>query len=489
MAVGMEYITRSNLIVGEISRLKPPSKENTSYGLSFFGTTLECETTNSSMESTILQLNYLGGWMVHYPEPDCTLKNSIWSLPTSVFDEYVGDDSITYRLAHYKYGEDVAQYWPCLDTEFTLGDPPSYLDDGVDLPGAGIHVIIPTTETVCRPKIVKHHVNITHAGGAQHVSHTIEEDIYIPPYTPRFDGFNGSFEQWAQLSDALMIYRDFARNLNQSGINFIRSDFIDNSMSNETTPHTNENGTVVETCVLKVDTMQVGVDGWTPFVKPPPTEIWPISVFEQRLHEGDKLYQCPAFDLDMANELLINTTISALALNQRFDTVNGTETLNFNAYRFENKLAFFLPYGLSLVLAIPILVLGFVALYAQNHGVSAISGGFLQLLMTTTGRTSLEAMVTRGSGTLGGYENVSKELREMEVRFGELIEVSGNDLKETDTLLSRHEGRTDVREDDSSQSGFQTMSKTERCENSVSAMRRAGFGTVHDVEPFGKKGE
>jgi hypothetical protein len=77
----------------------------------------------------------------------------------------------------------------------------------------------------------------------------------------------------------------------------------------------------------------------------------------------------------------------------------------------------------------------------------------------------------------------------MEVRFGELIEVSGNDLKETDTLLSRHEGRTDVREDDSSQSGFQTMSETERCENSVSVMRRAGFGTVHDVEPFGKKGE
>ena len=60
----------------------------------------------------------------------------------------------------------------------------------------------------------------------------------------------------------------------------------------------------------------------------------------------------------MANELLINTTISALALNQRFDMVNGTETLNFNAYHFENKLDFFLPYGLSLALAVPILVLG-----------------------------------------------------------------------------------------------------------------------------------
>ncbi|KAH8629833.1 hypothetical protein IG631_14410 [Alternaria alternata] len=57
--------------------------------------------------------------------------------------------------------------------------------------------------------------------------------------------------------------------------------------------------------------------------------------------------------------------------------------------------------------------------------------------MTTIGCTSLEAVITKGSGTLGRYEDVSEELREMEVRFGELIEVSKDDLKETDTLLSR----------------------------------------------------
>lgn len=185
----------------------------------------------------------------------------------------------------------------------------------------------------------------------------------------------------------------------------------------------------------------------------------------------------------------INTTISALALNKRFKIVKGTETLNFNAYHFENKLAFFLPYGLSLALAIPILALGFVALYVQNHGVSAISGGFLQLLMTTTGRTSLEAVVIKGSGTLGGYENVSEELREMEVRFGELIEVSGEAQKETDTLLSGHEEHADVQEDDRSQSGIDTTSGIERCENSVSVVQRAGFGTVDEVGLFRKKGE
>ncbi|KAI4705081.1 hypothetical protein J4E89_009375 [Alternaria sp. Ai002NY15] len=188
----------------------------------------------------------------------------------------------------------------------------------------------------------------------------------------------------------------------------------------------------------------------------------------------------------MANELLINTTISALALNQRFDIVNGTETRTFNIYRFENKLAFFLPYGLSLALAIPILVLGLIALYVQNHGVSAISGGFMQLLMTTTGRGSLEAVVARGSGTLGGYENVSEELRGMEVRFGEFVDVSGGEVKETDTLLSGHDGLVDAQNDGSSQSGMQAVSGAERFEDSVSVARRAGFGTVDELIPFRK---
>jgi hypothetical protein len=355
--------------------------------------------------------------------------------------------------------------------------------EAVDFPSSGIHIIVPTTETVCRPKIVEYHVTISDAEGAQHASWMIKENRSIPPYTRDFAGFNGSFEQWVQLSDAVAIYQDFAQNLNLSGTIWKSSKFEYPSISNDTEPYTAKNGTVVETCVLEAELMHLSMSDYSP------KEIWPFSVFEQRIPKSELYSGCPAFDPDMANELLINTTISALALNQRFDLVNGTETRNFNAYHFENKLALFLPYGLSLALAVPILALGFVALYVQNHGVSAISGGFLQLLMTTTGRTSLEAVVTEGSGTLGGYENVSEGLREMEVRFGELIGVSGDDLKETDTLLSGHEEHADVQEDDRSQSGFVTTSGMERCENSVSVVQRAGFCTVDEVGLFRKKGE
>ncbi|CAN9375590.1 unnamed protein product [Alternaria alternata] len=304
----------------------------------------------------------------------------------------------------------------------------------------------------------------------------------MPVYTKNLEDFDGSFKQFAQLSNALVIYRDFSLNLNQSGTGFVRNDFEWPSMSNETKLYKDENDTVVETCVL-----EAVLTDETDFTNSS-QDIWPLGVFERRLHPQDMYYSCPAFDPDMANELLINTTISALSLNQRFDMVNGTETRGFNAYRFENKLTLILPYVLSLALAVPILVLGFVALYVQNHGVSAISGGFLQLLMTTTGRTSLEAVVTKGSGTLGGYENVSEELRGMGVRFGELIEVRGDDLKETDTLLSGHEEHTDVQEDDRSQSGIEITSGMKRCENSVSVVQRAGFGTVDEVGLFRKKG-
>jgi hypothetical protein len=75
-------------------------------------------------------------------------------------------------------------------------------------------------------------------------------------------------------------------------------------------------------------------------------------------------------------------------MNERFDTVTGTKSRGSNICYFQNKLIFFLPYSLSLGLAIPAIVLGLIALYVQN-GVSAISGGFIRLLITTVGRTAM----------------------------------------------------------------------------------------------------
>jgi len=54
------------------------------------------------------------------------------------------------------------------------------------------------------------------------------------------------------------------------------------------------------------------------------------------------------------------------------------------------------------------------------NGVSAIDGGFLQILMTAaTGQTEIE--IAASKGCLGGYENIPDELKHLRVRFGELV--------------------------------------------------------------------
>lgn len=128
-------------------------------------------------------------------------------------------------------------------------------------------------------------------------------------------------------------------------------------------------------------------------------------------------YQNLTVTESLLNSLLANVTISALSLDTWYDLVKGTENIPFKIYRFENKLNFFLPYGISLFLAIPIIGIGLLAI--RNNGVTAIDGGFLQILMTTTGRTKLEEAAVQGC--FGGEESIPSELKKLKVRFGELI--------------------------------------------------------------------
>jgi hypothetical protein len=112
----------------------------------------------------------------------------------------------------------------------------------------------------------------------------------------------------------------------------------------------------------------------------------------------------------LRNEALVNITISALSLNTWFEMVNGSSTRLFNVYHFENRLSFYLPYSLCLLLTLLVLILGFLALH--HNGVTAIDGGFFQILMTTTGRIGLESAASKGCP--GGEENVPDELKKNE---------------------------------------------------------------------------
>ena len=133
------------------------------------------------------------------------------------------------------------------------------------------------------------------------------------------------------------------------------------------------------------------------------------------------------------------TITAALQLGWWNESVAITATDHFNVYSFANSKQLLIPYLGCLCLSLPFMVLGLLSL-GQN-GVSAIQGGFLQMLMTTIGSDALRDAAAGSS--LGGEENLPQELKKLRIRYGELV--GGRD---------------------------------------GSGMRRAGFGTEDQVVPL-----
>ena len=92
-----------------------------------------------------------------------------------------------------------------------------------------------------------------------------------------------------------------------------------------------------------------------------------------------------------------------------------------NIYSFAARKNLIIPYFHSLGVAIPFLILGGISMY--QNGVSATDGGFVQVLTTTTGSKTLEQAAA--AGCLGGNESISKDLLDLQIRFGELIDHRG----------------------------------------------------------------
>lgn len=121
---------------------------------------------------------------------------------------------------------------------------------------------------------------------------------------------------------------------------------------------------------------------------------------------------------DMINEALANITLSMMYTFPLWNTtVEANITTYINIYSLTSPLNLYLPYAFCLALAIPFLLLGANSL--RLNGVTAIDGGFVQILTTTTGNRGLEDAAA--GGCLGGSENTPRELMDMKIRFGELV--------------------------------------------------------------------
>lgn len=103
-------------------------------------------------------------------------------------------------------------------------------------------------------------------------------------------------------------------------------------------------------------------------------------------------------------------------------------------YSFNSLQTLLIPYLLCLFLSIPFLYLGVRSL--RLNGASAIEGGFIQIVMTTSGSKALEK--ASASGCLGGDENVPEELKEMKIRFGALA--TSSDYHDSGPVQERRAG-------------------------------------------------
>jgi hypothetical protein len=131
--------------------------------------------------------------------------------------------------------------------------------------------------------------------------------------------------------------------------------------------------------------------------------------------------QWPTLNITEAslNEALANLTMNVMFSIQQWNKVVSVEIQETsNVYSFAAPKNLIIPYFLSLGVVLLFLVLGGISTY--RNGVSAINRGFIQIRMTTTGSKALEQAAV--AGYLGGYESISKDLPDLQIHFGELVD-------------------------------------------------------------------
>jgi hypothetical protein len=135
---------------------------------------------------------------------------------------------------------------------------------------------------------------------------------------------------------------------------------------------------------------------------------------------------------ELLNQALLNITLSVIVDFGWWKTsVNATQWKSINIYTFSKPGNLYIPYFLGLMLSIPILILGTFALH--RNGVAAMDGGFIQLVTTSTGSKALDKAAA--GGCLGGNESVTEELKELKIRFGELVDARSEDVDDNNLVM------------------------------------------------------
>ncbi|KAH7113254.1 hypothetical protein B0J11DRAFT_619389 [Dendryphion nanum] len=128
------------------------------------------------------------------------------------------------------------------------------------------------------------------------------------------------------------------------------------------------------------------------------------------------------------NKVLKDIAFSALSLDTWKRTISINTTRYSNTYHFSRPLSLIIPYSLCLEVGVIFAVVGIVAMW--RNGAPASDGGFLQVMMATRGDTEMERLVVQQG--LRSTDDVSKELKRLEIRYGALYI---GDAKDGETRL------------------------------------------------------
>jgi hypothetical protein len=390
------------MIAGTITTSPSPCGSNCTYSLQFVGPYLLCD----------LPLKSVGG--LKYPGPSYPLYVGVWSNP-------LDDITIPYQdqLSFERRTESVS----VASFNITLLTPL-----GIDQSG---NVFAEKSFQRCRPGQTIYNINVTYQDGVQKFtaqtdpgSTRLLTDLTKP--TPFNDYSNNYSSTWSEtrlewLSDANNMAIIEAMTLALAGQYTVQvQSFIGGG---DFTYNLNGSNITLANVVTLDDTYDLlSIGNGDALIDPTGPQNGTIiasTAINRRINnfnitEGPDL----VIDQDILDEMLQNITLSLMNTFPLWSTeVNVTQTIFRNVYSFSNKLNLLLPYYVSLAVALPLLALGGLSLY--QNGVSATDGGFLQIVTTTSTSKALHAAASEGA--LGGQENVPEELRDLKIRYGELI--------------------------------------------------------------------
>ncbi|KAJ8113850.1 hypothetical protein OPT61_g4117 [Boeremia exigua] len=160
-----------------------------------------------------------------------------------------------------------------------------------------------------------------------------------------------------------------------------------------------------------------------------------------KYNETAGIYTDIYFDLSASRieDLMRNITISVLNNNDYQDTIDTkTAFVTYEAaYVLKSPIRLIAAYAAALVVSLAFIVASLVAL-VQN-GTSAVSGGFLQIMCTTTHGDGVMNQLAKDASFAGAY-GATKDLSDLKVRFGVVSNgqhrhAAFGTVDETETLL------------------------------------------------------